>query len=66
MTDSSILVVTVMLASTLLARPLEPIAAQETTVDETAEALDVSPRTVDSDWSFARAWLYRELGSGDA
>ncbi len=36
------------------------------TVDETAEALGVSPRTVDSDWSFARAWLYRELGSGDA
>ena len=36
------------------------------TVDETAQALEVSPRTVDSDWSFARAWLYRELGSGDA
>ena len=36
------------------------------TVDETAEALGVSPRTVDSDWNFARAWLYRELGSGDS
>ncbi len=36
------------------------------TVDETAEALGVSPRTVDNDWSFARTWLYRELGSGDA
>src|SRR4249920_2106726 len=28
-------------------------------VEETAEALDVSPRTVDSDWAFARAWLYQ-------
>lgn len=31
------------------------------TVDETARALDVSPRTVDLDWAFARAWLYRDL-----
>jgi len=31
------------------------------TVDETAAALGVSPRTVDLDWSFARAWLYRAL-----
>jgi RNA polymerase sigma factor (TIGR02999 family) len=31
------------------------------TVDETAEALDVSPRTVDSEWRFARAWLHRRL-----
>lgn len=30
-------------------------------VDETAAALDVSPRTVDGDWRFARAWLSREL-----
>jgi len=30
-------------------------------VDETAEALDVSPRTVDSEWAFARAWLFKEL-----
>src|SRR3954464_7367388 len=30
-------------------------------IDETAEALEVSPRTVHSDWSFARAWLYRTL-----
>ena len=33
------------------------------TVDETAEVLDVSPRTVKSDWAMARAWLFRELGS---
>jgi RNA polymerase sigma factor (TIGR02999 family) len=34
-------------------------------VDETAQALSVSPRTVDYDWRFARAWLYRELSGGD-
>lgn len=28
-------------------------------VDETAEALGVSARTVDSDWGYARAWLLR-------
>jgi len=31
------------------------------TVDETAEALGVSPRTVDREWRMARAWLQREL-----
>lgn len=31
------------------------------TVDETAEALDVSTATVKRDWAFARAWLNREL-----
>ncbi|MEM1183501.1 MAG: ECF-type sigma factor [Planctomycetota bacterium] len=30
-------------------------------VDSTAAALGVSPRTVDLDWSFARAWLFRVL-----
>ena len=30
-------------------------------VDETAEALAVSPRTVMRDWTTARAWLYRTL-----
>lgn len=30
-------------------------------VDEVARALDVSPRTVHGDWTFARAWLYRAL-----
>ncbi len=30
-------------------------------VDQTAEALNMSPRTVDRRWKFARAWLYREL-----
>lgn len=31
------------------------------TVAETADCLDVSPRTVDDDWAFARAWLHREI-----
>ena len=35
-------------------------------VDATAEALGVSPRTVDLDWAFARAWLYRQLSSEDS
>ena len=30
-------------------------------VDESAKALDVSPRTVKRNWAFARAWLGREL-----
>jgi len=32
------------------------------TIDETAEALGVSPRTVQLDWRMARAWLRRHLG----
>ena len=32
-------------------------------VEETAEALGVSVRTVINDWNTARAWLYRELSS---
>lgn len=31
------------------------------TIDETAQVLGISPRTVDLDWRFARAWLMREL-----
>lgn len=31
------------------------------TIEETAEALGVSPRTVQNDWKVARAWLYRAL-----
>jgi RNA polymerase sigma factor (sigma-70 family) len=31
-------------------------------LDETAEALGVSPRSVKRDWAFARAWLFRRLG----
>ncbi|HET8653953.1 MAG TPA: sigma-70 family RNA polymerase sigma factor [Longimicrobiaceae bacterium] len=32
-------------------------------IEETAEALDVSPATVKRDWTVARAWLYRELSA---
>jgi RNA polymerase sigma factor (TIGR02999 family) len=31
------------------------------TVEETAEVLGISPRTVKRDWSVARAWLQSEL-----
>jgi RNA polymerase sigma-70 factor (ECF subfamily) len=31
------------------------------TVEETAEALGISPKTVKRDWSVARAWLHREV-----
>jgi RNA polymerase sigma-70 factor, ECF subfamily len=33
-------------------------------VDEAAEALQVSPRTVARDWTMAKAWLSREIGTG--
>jgi RNA polymerase sigma factor (TIGR02999 family) len=32
------------------------------TVEEAAEALDISPATVKRHWTLARAWLRRELG----
>jgi RNA polymerase sigma factor (TIGR02999 family) len=32
------------------------------TIDETATALDISPRTVKRDWAMAQAWLHREMG----
>jgi RNA polymerase sigma factor (TIGR02999 family) len=32
-------------------------------IEETAAALDLSPATVKNEWKFARAWLYRALGS---
>ena len=31
-------------------------------VEETAAALGVSPRTVNREWQYARAWLFRVLG----
>lgn len=34
-------------------------------IDETATALGIAPRSVDKQWSFARAWLHRELSKGD-
>ncbi len=35
-------------------------------VEETAEALQVSVRTVHTDWALARAWLYRALSAAHA
>lgn len=35
-------------------------------VNETAEVLGVHPATVDRDWVVAKAWLYREIGEGEA
>jgi RNA polymerase sigma factor (TIGR02999 family) len=31
------------------------------TIDETARALEISPKTVTRDWAVAKAWLYHEL-----
>ena len=36
------------------------------TIDETAEALGISPRTVQRDWTYARARLYHELSADEA
>ena len=35
------------------------------TIDETADALNVSHATIEREWNFARTWLRRELGSGN-
>lgn len=37
----------------------------ELSIDETAKAMGVSSRTVDTEWRFARAWLHRELSKGN-
>jgi RNA polymerase sigma factor (TIGR02999 family) len=36
------------------------------TIDETAEALDLSPATVKRGWDTARAWLFKELRGSTA
>ena len=46
-----------------LARIVECRCFGGLTVDETADALDVSPATVKRGWSLARSWLYRALRS---
>ena len=33
--------------------------------EETAEALKISARTVQREWSLAQAWLYREVNRGE-
>jgi DNA-directed RNA polymerase specialized sigma24 family protein len=35
------------------------------TLAECAEVLEVSRRTADNRWKFARAWLYRELNEDE-
>ena len=30
-------------------------------IQDVARSLDVSPATVKNDWTYARAWLHREL-----
>ncbi len=35
------------------------------TVEDTAQALDISPRTVKREWALARAWLFRSLSVND-
>ena len=40
---------------------LTELVLQVRQVQETAEALDVSPATVKREWTMARAWLNREL-----
>ena len=48
-----------------LARVVECRFFAGLTEAETADALGVSTRTVSSDWTMARGWLYRELSTGD-
>lgn len=35
-------------------------------VEETAEVMGVSPRTIDRQWQTAKAWLHREISTGKA
>jgi DNA-directed RNA polymerase specialized sigma24 family protein len=35
-------------------------------ISESAELLDISSRTADRVWAFARAWLLREITDGQA
>jgi RNA polymerase sigma factor (TIGR02999 family) len=37
----------------------------ELTGEEAAEVLGISPRTLDREWAYTRAWLLRELRSND-
>jgi RNA polymerase sigma factor (TIGR02999 family) len=35
-------------------------------VEETAQAMSLSPRTVKREWTYARAWLYRAIQAGES
>jgi RNA polymerase sigma factor (sigma-70 family) len=34
------------------------------TIEQAAQALDISTTTADRDWTYARAWLFREISKG--
>jgi DNA-directed RNA polymerase specialized sigma24 family protein len=36
------------------------------TIEETADAMDLSPATIKNEWAFARAWLHDALRSGES
>ena len=36
------------------------------TIEQTAEVLGISPATVSGHWTYARAWLYREISTDGA
>jgi len=36
------------------------------TIEETADAMDVSPATVKNEWAFARAWLQNALSGNSS
>jgi RNA polymerase sigma factor (TIGR02999 family) len=36
------------------------------TIEETADAMNVSPATVKNEWAFARAWLHNALAAGES
>ena len=48
-----------------LAKVVELRAFGGLTIEEAAQVLSVSPSTAKRDWRTAKAWLNRELGSGD-
>lgn len=35
------------------------------TIEQAAEALAISTTTADRDWTYARAWLFREISKGE-
>jgi RNA polymerase sigma factor (sigma-70 family) len=35
------------------------------TIEQAAQALDISTTTADRDWTYAKAWLYREISKGN-
>jgi hypothetical protein len=41
--------------------PLQPTALVHESYEEAAQALGISERSTKRSWTFARAWLYREL-----